>query len=171
MMRRVEMEKKEFDASLFKLQGTRAVFATLSTELYSLIGMDVVQHQADAVRAAMEGARFATGMRAPVREFFEARAPAWTPPPPRSARSRHDGIDVRAASRPSTAWRWPADALVAGALPRRDRRHRSDLAEAVRHRDPADHQPRHPAGTLLRLDRLARQACLPRRRTPMSKPG
>jgi hypothetical protein len=75
MMRRVEMEKKEFDASLFKLQGTRAVFATLSTELYSSIGMDVLQRQVEAVRAAMEGVRFATGMRAPVRQFFEdARA-------------------------------------------------------------------------------------------------
>jgi len=75
MMRRVEMEKKEFDASLFKLQGTRAVFATLSTELYSSIGMDVLQEQVDAVRAAMEGVLFATGMRAPVRTFFDgARA-------------------------------------------------------------------------------------------------
>jgi hypothetical protein len=75
MMRRVEMEKKEFDASLFKLQGTRAVFATLSTELYSSIGMDVVQQQVEAVRTAMEGVRFATGMRTPVRQFFEdARA-------------------------------------------------------------------------------------------------
>jgi hypothetical protein len=75
MMRRVEMEKKEFDASLFKLQGTRAVFATLSTELYTSIGMDVVQEQVEAVRSAMEGVRFATGMRAPVRVFFdEARA-------------------------------------------------------------------------------------------------
>jgi hypothetical protein len=72
MMRRVEMEKKEFDASLFKLQGTRAVFATLSTELYSCIGMDVVQDQVGTVRSAMEGVRFATGMRAPVREFFDA---------------------------------------------------------------------------------------------------
>ena len=75
MVRRVEMEKKEFDASLFKLQGTRAVFATLSTELYTCIGMDVVQAQVDAVRTAMEGVRFSTGMRAPVRVFFdEARA-------------------------------------------------------------------------------------------------
>jgi hypothetical protein len=75
MMRRVEMEKKEFDASLFKLQGTRAVFATLSTELYTCIGMDVVQEQVDAVRTALEGVRFSTGMRAPVRVFFdEARA-------------------------------------------------------------------------------------------------
>jgi hypothetical protein len=71
MMRRVEMEKKEFDASLFKLQGTRAVFTTLSTELYSAVGMDVVQRHTAAVRSAMQAARFATGMRAPVRSFFE----------------------------------------------------------------------------------------------------
>ena len=75
MVRRVEMEKKEFDASLFKLQGTRAVFTTLSTALYSIIGMEVVQDHVDAVRAAMEAARFSTGMRAPVRTFFDqARA-------------------------------------------------------------------------------------------------
>ena len=71
MVRRVEAEKKEFDASLFKLQGTRAVFARLSTELYTTLGMDVVQEQTDSVRAAMQAARFATGMRAPVRTYFE----------------------------------------------------------------------------------------------------
>jgi len=71
MVRRVEAEKKEFDASLFKLQGTRAVFARLSTELYTTLGMDVVQEQTEAVRAAMQAARFATGMRAPVRTYFE----------------------------------------------------------------------------------------------------
>jgi hypothetical protein len=75
MMRRVEMEKKEFHASLFKLQGTRAVFATLSASLYSTLGMDVLQQETDAVRQATEASRFATGMRQPVRAFFDvARA-------------------------------------------------------------------------------------------------
>ncbi|MBC7684128.1 MAG: dynamin family protein [Bdellovibrionales bacterium] len=75
MMKRVEVEKKEFDASLFKLQGTRSVFARLSTELYTTLGMDLVQQEITKVRAAMEGARFATGIKGPVREFFEqARA-------------------------------------------------------------------------------------------------
>ncbi|RZA31664.1 MAG: GTPase [Lysobacteraceae bacterium] len=72
MVRRVELEKKEFDASLVKLQGTRAVFARLSTELYSTLGMDTVLEQTEAVRAAMQASRFATGMRAPVRSYFEA---------------------------------------------------------------------------------------------------
>ncbi len=75
MMRRIDAEKKEFDTSLFKLQGTRAVFARLSTELYTKLGMDVVQQEIDAVREAMQATRFATGMRAPVRAFFDqARA-------------------------------------------------------------------------------------------------
>jgi hypothetical protein len=71
MMKRIDVEKKEFDASLFKLQGTRAVFSTLSNELYTTLGMDVVQHEIDTVRAAMQSSRFTTGMRTPVRTFFE----------------------------------------------------------------------------------------------------
>lgn len=75
MVRRVEAEKKEFDAGLFKLQGTRAVFTRLSTEVYSVLGMSQLQERTDTVRTAMQTVRFATGMRAPVREYFEgARA-------------------------------------------------------------------------------------------------
>jgi hypothetical protein len=71
MMARIEHEKREFDASVQKLQGTRAVFSTLSAELQTTLGMDVVQRDIEAVRDSMESARFATGMRTPVREFFE----------------------------------------------------------------------------------------------------
>lgn len=75
MVRRVEAEKKEFDASLFKLQGTRSVFTRLSTELYTLLGMDSLQERTASVRASMGAARFATGMRGPVRDYFDgARA-------------------------------------------------------------------------------------------------
>jgi hypothetical protein len=75
MMARIEQEKKDFDASVHKLQGTRAVFSTLSAELQTTLGMDVVQRGIETVRAEMEAARFATGTRAPVRAFFEeARA-------------------------------------------------------------------------------------------------
>jgi len=72
MVRRVEAEKKEFDAGLFKLQGTRAVFTRLSTDLYTLLGMDTLQERTADVRASMGAARFATGMRAPVRSYFES---------------------------------------------------------------------------------------------------
>lgn len=71
MMKRVEVEKKEFDSSLFKLQGTRSVFARLSTELYTTLGMELVQTEIATVREAMEASRFATGMRGPVKEFFD----------------------------------------------------------------------------------------------------
>ena len=75
MMRRIDIEKKEFDASLFKLQGTRSVFARLSTELYTTLGMEIIQAEIDSVRAAMQASRFATGMRVPVKQFFDqARA-------------------------------------------------------------------------------------------------
>ena len=71
MMRRIDIEKKEFDTSLVKLAGTRSVFARLSTELFTTLGMDTVQQEIDAVRRAMQASRFATGMRAPVRFFFD----------------------------------------------------------------------------------------------------
>ena len=71
MMKRVEVEKKEFDSSLFKLQGTRSVFARLSTELYTTLGMELVQTEINKVREAMEASRFATGMRGPVKDFFD----------------------------------------------------------------------------------------------------
>jgi GTPase SAR1 family protein len=71
MMRRIDIEKKEFDTSLVKLAGTRSVFARLSTELFTTLGMDTVQQEIDAVRAAMQASRFATGMRTPVKYFFD----------------------------------------------------------------------------------------------------
>ncbi len=87
MMRRVEVEKKEFDASLFKLQGTRAVFTRLSTELYTTLGMDVRAGRTSTPCARRcSAARFATGMRAPVRNYFDAAARQPGPTPtPRSA--------------------------------------------------------------------------------------
>jgi len=75
MMRRIEAERKDFDAGLMRLQVARMRFASLSTELYSTLDMDAVARQADTVRLSLQAARFATGMRAPVRAFFEnARA-------------------------------------------------------------------------------------------------
>jgi hypothetical protein len=72
MMRRVDAEKKEFDASLFRLQATRAVFTRLSTELYGTLGMDVLRDHVLHVRDAMGRSRFSTGMREAVRTFFDS---------------------------------------------------------------------------------------------------
>jgi predicted GTPase len=71
MMRRIDVEKKEFDASLFKLQATRAVFTRLSTELYTCMGMDIVRDDIDLVREQMQRSRFFTGVREAVRGYFE----------------------------------------------------------------------------------------------------
>ncbi|HAT29285.1 MAG TPA: GTPase [Janthinobacterium sp.] len=71
MMRRIDVEKKEFDTSLFKLQATRSVFTRLSTELYTSLGMDIVRDDIDRVRAAMQDSRFFTGVREAVRVYFE----------------------------------------------------------------------------------------------------
>jgi hypothetical protein len=71
MMRRIEAERKDFDAGLLHLQDARTRFARLSTGLYSILDMDAVARQAETVRLALQASRFATGMRAPVRAFFE----------------------------------------------------------------------------------------------------
>ncbi|MBA5606023.1 dynamin family protein [Duganella sp. FT3S] len=71
MMRRIDVEKKEFDASLFKLQATRAVFTRLSTELYTCMGMDLVRDDIEQVRQQMQRSRFFTGVREAVRQYFE----------------------------------------------------------------------------------------------------
>ncbi|WP_220807039.1 dynamin family protein [Noviherbaspirillum aridicola] len=70
MMKRVDLEKKEFDNSLLKLQGTRAVFTRLSTEVFTNLGMDVLKADIAETRTAMEQSRFTSGLRAAVKEFF-----------------------------------------------------------------------------------------------------
>ena len=47
MVRRVEAEKKEFEAGLFRMQAARTTFTRLSTELYGTLGMDVLQGDTD----------------------------------------------------------------------------------------------------------------------------
>jgi hypothetical protein len=71
MMRRIEAERKDFDAGLLRLQDARMRFAQLSTGLYSALDMDAVARQAETVRLALQASRFATGMRPPVRAFFD----------------------------------------------------------------------------------------------------
>jgi hypothetical protein len=70
MMKRIDMEKADFDASLVKLQGTRTVFSTLSNELFDCLGMDVLKKEIWQTREAMKGSMFSRGMRDAVRRFF-----------------------------------------------------------------------------------------------------
>jgi hypothetical protein len=71
MMKRVDIEKKDFDDSLVKLQGTRAVFTRLSTEVFTSLGMDILKEEIRKTRDAMEHSRFSSGLRAAVKDFFE----------------------------------------------------------------------------------------------------
>jgi hypothetical protein len=71
MMRRIDAEKKDFDASLMKLQGTRAVFSRLSTEVYTSLGMDILKEDIRKVREMMEISRLPTKMRGAVKIFFD----------------------------------------------------------------------------------------------------
>jgi len=71
MMKRVDLEKKEFDSSLLKLQGTRAVFTRLSTEVFTSLGMDILKAEIRNTRDAMENSKFSAGMRSAVKNFFE----------------------------------------------------------------------------------------------------
>jgi hypothetical protein len=71
MMKRVDLEKQEFDSSLMKLQGTRAVFAKLSTEVFTHLGMDVLKAATREARHAMDSSMFSAGMRDAVKHFFD----------------------------------------------------------------------------------------------------
>lgn len=70
MMKRVDAEKKEFDASLIRMQGTRKVFTSLSTEVYTSLGMDILREEIRVARAAMESSKFSVGLRDAVKQFF-----------------------------------------------------------------------------------------------------
>lgn len=71
MMKRIDIEKREFDGSLIKLQGTRAVFARLSTEVFTSLGMGILKEDIRIAREGMGGGIFNSGFRDAVRKFFQ----------------------------------------------------------------------------------------------------
>ena len=70
MMKRIDIEKREFDSSLIKLQGTRAVFARLSTEVFTSLGMTTLKNDIHRARQAMGNSMFSSGFREAVKLFF-----------------------------------------------------------------------------------------------------
>ncbi|MBR7801031.1 dynamin family protein [Undibacterium fentianense] len=70
MMKRVTLEKQEFDASLMKMQGTRAVFTRLSTEVYTTLGMDILKEEIKSAREEMEASKFSLGLKEAIKKFF-----------------------------------------------------------------------------------------------------
>jgi len=71
MMKRLDAEKKDFDGSLLKLQGTRGVFARLSADVFTSLGMEVLKETISHTRDAMSNSRFSTGLRGAVKQFFD----------------------------------------------------------------------------------------------------
>ncbi|RJG04554.1 GTPase [Noviherbaspirillum sedimenti] len=72
MMKRIEMEKREFDTSLVMLQSTRSVFARLSANVYAHLGIGVLKQDVRKAAAAMERSMFSAGFRESVNGFFDA---------------------------------------------------------------------------------------------------
>ncbi len=72
MMKRIEAERREFDASLVRLQSTRAVFARLSAEVYAYLGIGVLKQEVRKTAGTMEQSMFSMGFRDAVRAFFDA---------------------------------------------------------------------------------------------------
>jgi uncharacterized protein YdcH (DUF465 family) len=72
MMKRIEAEKREFDASLIKLQSTRAVFAKLSSDVYASLGIGVLKQEVRKAAGSMEKSMFSAGFRDAVKGFFDA---------------------------------------------------------------------------------------------------
>ena len=70
MMNRLEAEKKDFDGSLQKLQGTRGVFSRLSTEVFTTLGMDILKEAITQTRDEMHSCKFSGGIRDAVQQFF-----------------------------------------------------------------------------------------------------
>jgi hypothetical protein len=71
MMKRVDAEKKEFDASLMRMHGTRTVFTRLSTEVFTSLGMDILREEVRKTREAMEKSYLSVGLRDVIRQFFD----------------------------------------------------------------------------------------------------
>ena len=69
-MNRIDMEKKDFDSSLFKLQATRSVFTRLSTEVFTSLGMSILKEDIRKARDAMEKSKFSSGLRQAMKDFF-----------------------------------------------------------------------------------------------------
>ena len=70
MMKRIDIEKKEFDGSLLKLQGTRAVFTKLSNDVFTNLGMNILKEEIRRARDTMNESKFSAGLLSAVKNFF-----------------------------------------------------------------------------------------------------
>lgn len=71
MMRKVKIEKNEFEQGLQKYHATRSVFTNLSNNLYSHLGLDALRSETRRTRDAMLDASFSSGLRGAMENFFD----------------------------------------------------------------------------------------------------
>lgn len=70
MMRKVKVEKEEFDSGLQQYYAVRSVFSTLTNKLYEHLGMDAIRDETRRTRERMLGAKFSKGLRDAMGDFF-----------------------------------------------------------------------------------------------------
>jgi len=71
MVQRVRLEKENFDRSLVKYQALRSVYARLTNEVFSELGLTNLREEVRATRERMlYRSTFSTGLRAAMEQFF-----------------------------------------------------------------------------------------------------
>jgi Dynamin family len=70
MKRRINIEKQDFDVSLFTLQATRAVFGRLSTDVFKRLSLTTLEEDIRKTRETMEKSFFSSGLRQAIKHFF-----------------------------------------------------------------------------------------------------
>jgi hypothetical protein len=71
MMRKVRVEKNEFEQGLLKYNATRSVFTSLSNNLFAHLGLDSLRSETRKTREAMLDANFSRGLRNAMTDFFD----------------------------------------------------------------------------------------------------
>ena len=70
MMGKVKAEKDEFDQALQRYHAVRSVFSTLTTKLFSHLGLDVLRQLTHETRATMQEAAFSKTLSESMARFF-----------------------------------------------------------------------------------------------------
>jgi len=70
MMRKVRVEKEEFERGLARFQATRSVFSNLTNSLFTYLGMDALNEQSRRTLRAMSKSRFTLTLRNAMGEYF-----------------------------------------------------------------------------------------------------
>jgi hypothetical protein len=71
MMRKVRVEKEDFERGLARFQATRAVFSQLTNELFTHLGMDALNDEGKRALRAMRRARLTPRLRAGMQGYFD----------------------------------------------------------------------------------------------------